>query len=79
MVPTLELVNKSGHGSLSNGGASGIKVNGLTASWTHVRKLYYFIKFLLLINLQDKEKFVLEDINFTVDQVKYSTPYTVSV
>ena len=42
-VPTVELVNKestndSGHGSFSNGVVSArISVNGLTASWTHVR------------------------------------------
>ena len=38
MIPTLELVNDGGHGLTSNGGAPRIKVEGLRASWTHVRK-----------------------------------------
>ena len=38
MMPTLELVNDNGHRLMTNGGAPRIKVEGLTASWMHVRK-----------------------------------------
>ena len=38
VISNLELVTDNGYESLPNGGAPGIKVDSLTASWTHVRK-----------------------------------------
>ena len=77
-MPTLELVNRelindSRHGSLSNEVTSRVTVNGLTASWTHVRMTASFTM-CFNCNLQDNDKLVLNDISFTVDQVRHSVP-----
>jgi len=78
-MPTLELVNEelmddSGHESFLNGVAPRIKVNSLTASWTYVRTDSFLNSYFSFSNFQDKDKLVLEDINFTVDQVRCSIP-----
>jgi len=78
-MPTLELVNEglvnvSGHESFSNGMVPRIKVNSLTASWTYVRTDSFLNSYFSFSNFQDKNKLVLEGINFTIDQVRCSIP-----
>jgi len=84
VMPTLKLVNDelisvSGHESFLNGVVPRIKVNSLTASWTYVRTDDFLNSYFNFFNSQDKNKLVLEDINFTVDQVRCSSLHTVIV
>ena len=67
---TPELVNEELIGE-NNKGASSVAVHCLTASWTYVR--YSSIIIVTSFNFQDKEKLVLDNVNFTVDQVRCST------